>query len=176
MFQENDMVVYGGQSVCEVVSVGPLPVKMAMGNAKQEYYTLRPIYQRDSLVYVPIGNEKVVMRYVITEEEAKELVNKIPGIKAAWIEKDSEREQEYKRALSSCDPEQLIMIIKALYKRRQARIDDGKKVTVVDERYFKMAEKQLYEELAYALHMQRDEVGDYIAEFMKRSKNKKSSV
>ncbi|MCR4739512.1 MAG: CarD family transcriptional regulator [Lachnospiraceae bacterium] len=172
MYQEKDMVVYGSQSVCEVVSVGPLPVKMALGDRKQKYYTLRPIYQRDSLVYVPVDNERAVMRPVISKTEAEMLVKKIPDIKAAWIEKDSEREQEYKKALSSCDPEKLIMIIKTLYKRRQARIDDGKKVTVIDERYFKMAEKQLYEELAYAMDMPKEDVGPYISEHMKKTRKK----
>ncbi|MCR5107356.1 MAG: CarD family transcriptional regulator [Lachnospiraceae bacterium] len=167
------MVIYGSQSVCEVVSIGPLPMKMAVGNKKQEYYTLRPVYQRDSLVYVPVDNEKIIMRPVISRDEAMDLVNKIPGIKAAWIEKDSEREQEYKKAISSCDPEKLIMIIKTLYKRRQARIEDGKKVTVVDERYFKMAEKQLHEELAYALGMTKEEVGKYIDNCIKKTRSKK---
>ncbi len=172
MFQENDMVVYGNQSVCEVVSVGTLSLSMI--DKKKKYYTLRPIYQRDSVVYAPVDNEKPVMRPVISKEEAQELVKRIPNIEAAWIEKEVEREQEYKKALSSCDPEKLIMIIKALYKRKKARIEDGKKVTVVDERYFKMAEKQLHEELAYALEMPKEEVGAYINDYMTKKLSKKS--
>ncbi|MCR5790870.1 MAG: CarD family transcriptional regulator, partial [Lachnospiraceae bacterium] len=135
------------------------------------YYTLRPIYQRDSVVYVPVGNEKPVMRPVISKEQAQELVENIPNIKAAWIEKEVEREQEYKKAISSCDPEKLIMIIKTLYNRKKARIEDGKKVTVIDERYFKMAEKQLHEELAYALGMSKEEIGDYINGYINRKKS-----
>ena len=46
----------------------------------------------------------------------------------------------------------------------------GKKVTVVDERYFKQAENQLYEELAYALNMNKNEIGDYINKSMKANK------
>ncbi len=172
MFQKNDMVIYGSQSVCEVVNIGTL--SMAMIDKKKQYYTLRPIYQRDSVVYVPVDSERPVMRPVITKEEAQKLVKNIPNIKAAWIEKDVEREQEYKKAISSCDPEKLIMIIKTLYNRRKARIEDGKKVTVIDERYFKMAEKQLHEELAFALGIPKDEIADYISGYMHKKSGKKS--
>ncbi|MBQ8971369.1 MAG: CarD family transcriptional regulator [Lachnospiraceae bacterium] len=168
MYQKNDMVIYGSQSVCEVVNVGTL--SMGMIDKKKKYYTLRPIYQRDSVVYVPVDNEKPVMRPVISKKEAQELVDKIPSIKAAWIEKEVEREQEYKKARSSCDPERLIMIIKALYNRKKERIEDGKKVTVIDERYFKMAEKQLHEELAYALGMSKEEIGPYITAHIQGTK------
>ena len=171
MFQKNDMVIYGNQSVCEVVNIGTL--SMSMIDKKKEYYTLRPIYQRDSVVYVPVDSEKPVMRRVITKEEAQELVKNIPNIKAAWIEKEVEREQEYKKAISSCDPEQLIMIIKTLYSRKKARIEDGKKVTVIDERYFKMAEKQLHEELAFALEIPKEEIADYISGYMNRKSGRK---
>lgn len=172
MFRKNDMVIYGSQSVCEVVNIGTL--SMSMIDKKKQYYTLRPIYQRDSVVYVPVDSERPVMRPVITREEAQKLVKNIPNIKAAWIEKEVEREQEYKKAISSCDPEQLIMIIKTLYNRRKARIDDGKKVTVIDERYFKMAEKQLHEELAFALGIPREEIADYINGYMRKKSGKKS--
>ncbi|HAG70021.1 MAG TPA: CarD family transcriptional regulator [Lachnospiraceae bacterium] len=166
MFQKDDMVVYGSQSVCRIVNIGTL--SMSMIDRKKKYYTLKPIYQRDSVVYVPVDSEKPVMRPVITKEQAQKLIKNIPNIKAAWIEKEVEREQEYKKAISSCDPEQLIMIIKTLYSRKKARIEDGKKVTVIDERYFKMAEKQLHEELAYALEIPKEEIADYISGYMNK--------
>ena len=44
------------------------------------------------------------------------------------------------------------------------RIRDGKKVTVVDERYFRQAEEQLYGELAFAMNMDRSQMSDYLTE------------
>ena len=43
------------------------------------------------------------------------------------------------------------------------RIKDGKKVTVVDDRYFKQAEEQLYGELAFVLAKDKKEMSGYIA-------------
>ena len=53
-------------------------------------------------------------------------------------------------------------MIKALYLRRQDRTRQGKKMTDLDERYFKTAEENLYSELALSLEMPREKVVDYI--------------
>ena len=37
-------------------------------------------------------------------------------------------------------------------------------MTVVDERYFRQAEEQLYGELAFAMEMERSQMGDYLVE------------
>ena len=53
-------------------------------------------------------------------------------------------------------------IIKTLYLRKKSRLAEGKKVTAVDEKYLKIAEANLYGELAIALEMKKDEVESYI--------------
>ena len=68
--------------------------------------------------------------------------------------------------MQTCDCEELVKIIKTLYLRKQQRLESGKKVTVVDEKYFRQAEDKLYEELAYALGMEKKQVGTYISQHM----------
>ena len=136
MFQVNDVVIYGHHGVCEITNVGTL--KMPMADQEKLYYTLRPVYHKESSVYAPVENRKIVMRSVITIEEA----------------------------MQTCDCEELVKIIKTLYLRKQQRLESGKKVTVVDEKYFRQAEDKLYEELAYALGMEKKQVGTYISQHM----------
>ncbi|MEE1014456.1 MAG: CarD family transcriptional regulator [Lachnospiraceae bacterium] len=136
MFQVNDVVIYGHHGVCEITNVGTL--KMPMADQEKLYYTLRPVYHKESSVYAPVENRKIVMRSVITKEEA----------------------------MQTCDCEELVKIIKTLYLRKQQRLGSGKKVTVVDEKYFRQAEDKLYEELAYALGMEKKQVGTYISQHM----------
>ena len=85
-----------------------------------------------------------------------------PALESVWIGNEKEREMQYKAGLRSCDCRELIRIIKTLYHRKMDRIKDGKKVTVVDERYFRQAEEQLYGELAFAMDMERNQVGEYL--------------
>ena len=67
------------------------------------------------------------------------------------------REQRYKEAVRSGDPESLISIIKMIYLRKQKRMAQGKKTMMVDERYFQKAEQSLYSELGFALGKNKDE-------------------
>ena len=143
MYQVNDSVMYGTHGVCEVTAVGRL--SMSVADRKKKYYTLRPVYQKDSLVYVPVDNVKLPMRLVLTGKEAEELVEEIPQLETIWIGNE------------------LVRIIKTIYLHKKERLDEGKKVAAVDERYFHQAEELLYEELAYALNMEVDQIGDYIA-------------
>ena len=72
-------------------------------------------------------------------------------------------QRQYKEAVRSGDCRELVRIIKTIYLHKKERVDEGKKVAAVDERYFHQAEELLYEELAYALNMEVDQIGDYIA-------------
>ncbi|MBO5158190.1 MAG: CarD family transcriptional regulator [Lachnospiraceae bacterium] len=164
MFQVNDVVIYGHHGVCEITNVGTL--KMPMADQEKLYYTLRPVYHKESSVYAPVENRKIVMRSVITKEEAENLIQNIPRIETVWIVNEKAREVQFKEAMQTCDCEELVKIIKTLYLRKQQRLESGKKVTVVDEKYFRQAEDKLYEELAYALGMEKKQVGTYISQHM----------
>lgn len=166
MFQVNDVVIYGHHGVCEVVEIGTL--KMPMADKEKMYYTLRPVYHRESAVYAPVENRKIVMRPVITKEEAEDLIKRIPTIETVWIVNEKAREIQFKEALHTCDCEELIKVIKTLYHRKRQRIESGKKVTVVDEKYFRQAEDKLYEELAYVLEMEKNQMGSYISRQMEK--------
>lgn len=160
MFAVNDYIVYGNHGVCKVENIGT--VSLAMVDKNKVYYTLRPVYKNEAVVYAPVENPKSVIRPVLTREGADKLIEEIPSLESVWIGNEKEREMQYKAALRSCDCKELIRIIKTLYHRKMDRIKDGKKVTVVDERYFRMAEEQLYGELAFAMDMERSQVGEYL--------------
>lgn len=162
MFKINDVIVYGKSGICRVEKIGPIALPMADKN--RMYYTLRPVYESQAVIYAPVDNEKTVMRLTMSKEEADQLIEEIPDLKTAWIGNEKDREARYRSALSACDCRELIRMIKGLYQKRALRVRDGKKVTVVDERYFKLAQTQLYSELAYALGIDKAQVTSYIEE------------
>ena len=45
---------------------------------------------------MPVDNEKVVMRRILTKEEAEELAGQISEIDTVWIQEEKSREQMYK--------------------------------------------------------------------------------
>ena len=54
--------------------------------------------------------------------------------------------------------------------RRQANklIEEGRKATETDSRYFRLAEEELYGELAISLNLERNQVEDYILQEMNK--------
>ena len=169
MFAVDNYVVYGNYGVCKVENVGT--VFLPLVDKNKIYYTLRPIYKSEAVVYAPVDNPKSVIRPVLTRQEADKLIEEIPRLESVWIPNEKEREVQYKAALKTCDCRELIRIIKTLYERKMNRIRDGKKVTMVDERYFRQAEEQLYGELAFAMNMDRNQMGDYLVERISKLNN-----
>lgn len=159
-FEIGDVIIYGNSGVCRITDCGKLDSMCADKNTL--YYTIEPCYSSSTKIYTPVGNDKVIMRRIVTKEEALHLIDEIKSIENLWITDEKKREQEYKDTIKKCDCRELVRIIKTIYLRKQSRLAEGKKVTASDEKYFKIAEDSLYGELAVSLDMNKDEVKDYV--------------
>lgn len=160
MFKTGDFIIFGGYGVCEVTHIGSLDID---GVSKDRlYYTLRPYYSKGSVLYTPVDNQKELIRPIMSQEEAQELIKDITSIDYLWVNDERKREREYKEALHSCDCRELIKIIKTIYMRKKRRTESGKALTAIDKKYFSMAEENLYGELAVSLGIPKEEVKDYI--------------
>ena len=82
----------------------------------------------------------------------------IPFIEALVVRDEKKREESYKDTLRTCDFTELIRLIKLILSRKQIRLNAGKKMASLDERYLKMAEDGLYGELEVSLDMSREDV------------------
>lgn len=161
MFQIGEYIIYGANGVCKVKEIGNVKI----GNHKSDkiFYTLEPVFSKGSTVYTPVDSEKVIMRRLITKEDAKKLIDDIDNIEFFWVSNDKQREQTFKEAIRKYDCREWIKVIKTLYLRKQERIAEGKKITTTDEKYLHAAEENLYCELSMALEMPKDEIQEYIA-------------
>ena len=164
VFFKGEYVVCGNKGVCMVEDITTLDISGV--DKKREYYILKPIYMAGSTVYVPMDAAGDSMRSVLSKEEAEKLVHDIPDIPLITITNDKMLEQEYRGCMKTNSCEELIKIIKTIYMRKQKRLEAGRKVTAVDAKYFKLAEDNLYGELAISLGLSRDAVENYITEEM----------
>lgn len=160
MFEAGEFIVYGSVGVCKVTEIGTLNLDGI--SEDRLYYTLSPVYSDKSVIYTPVDNEKVIMRPVITRTEADELVKDIESIETMTLKNDKTREEAFKQALHTCDYREWVKVIKTVYLRRLSRIEQGKKITFIDEKYLHIAEENLYGELAIVYGMPKSEVEDYI--------------
>ena len=158
MFEKGSYVVNANNGICEISDV----VTMNMGSGDREYYVLIPIGESTAKLYLPVDIAEKRIRPAMNSDDAWRLIKEIKAVDETLVENEKEREKLYKEAINSRDPKQLISIMKTLYVRRQKRLEEGKKTTAVDERYFKLAENQLYSELAFALGVQKSELNEII--------------
>lgn len=80
MFQPGSLIVYGSTGVCRVEDVGP---KKIMKDILKTCYTLTPLYSRETIT-VPVDSP-VIMREVISREQAEQLIDRIPEEEPAAV-------------------------------------------------------------------------------------------
>ena len=149
MYEVGDLIVYGRTGICEVTEITTLKMDGVPKDKRGKVFT-------------PVDNEKIVMRRVISKEEAEELIREIPQIEGLWIGSEKQREEKYKECMKSCKCAEWVRIIKTLYQRKMSRLKQGKKITATDERYLRMAEGNLYSELSIALGIPESGMEAYI--------------
>lgn len=162
MFKIGEYIVHGRNGVCKVEDI--THIEMSGADKNKLYYVLLPVKSEGSKIFFPVDSDRIVMRSIVTKDEAENIVNNINEIEPMWIDNEKQRELKYKEAISSCDCTKLIGIIKTLYGRNRERMEQGKRATYVDERYLKEATENLHDEFSIALGIEKDEVEQYIAE------------
>ena len=166
MFVKGEYVVCGNKGVCVVDDVTTLNISGI--DKERHYYILKPVYMAGSTVYIPVDTAKESMRRILSHEEADRLIESIPQIPRIVIANDKLLEQEYRNCMKTNCCEEWIRIIKTIYQRKQKRMEAGRKVTAVDAKYFRIAEDNLYGELAISLNVEKNEVESYIIREMNK--------
>lgn len=170
MFFKNDIVRYGAHGVCKIVDIA----EKNFNGVPVEYYVLKPIYNDTSTIYVPVQNQSLTdkMHKVLSAEEIRALIQAMPYEESIWIDDEEERKRRYQEILVDGDRVELIRMIKALYLRQREQQAKGRKLHMADDRFFKEAERMLYEEFALVLQMKKEEVLPFILAQLQAEKQK----
>ena len=126
------------------------------------YYTLRPAYKKETVVYAPVDNLEFRMRYVLSKNEAESLIQNIPQLSSLEISTDSTRESNFKEYILTYDPEIYIRLLKTLYIEKQAFAKDEKRTPASDDTYFDLVEERILEELEFVLWKSRKKIRESI--------------
>ena len=97
MFKINEHIMYGNVGVCQVVDI--TNEKFA-NNMQRECYVLDPIYSKNTVIKIPVDNERIAMRRILSKEEITSLINDINNREVLCIEDDKKRNEQHK--MDSC--------------------------------------------------------------------------
>lgn len=159
MFKVNDYVVYGLTGVCQITDIRKDEYN---SDDEAQYYVLNPVFNNNMTIKVPVNNQTILMRSVISKDDVLSLIAKMPEIETIWVDDEKQRNNAFKAALRSGKDEEWIKIIKTIYLEKEAKAIAGKRLAKVDEEIMNKAEKQLNEEIAVALDILPNEVVPYI--------------
>ena len=130
------------------------------------YYRLVPVNDTSIKYKVPVDSN--FLKKVITKEEIDRLLLEIPEINTIDLG-EKQIEQEYKELMKSETHEDLVKIIKTSYLRNQIRILNNKRISEIDDEYFRRAEKYLYEEIGIVLNLSFENTKEYIINKLKKA-------
>ena len=167
-YEIGDLVSKPVTGICKIEDILYLNPQDERNN--KLYYLMKPIEDEKEKIYVPVSNADSRLRLCMTKKMAWSLIKRIPEIPTAWVNNEKMREQSYKEAVKSNDPEALVAIIKMIYQRKQKRLAQGKKCTATDARYFQIAENLLYMELGVALEKPKQEICKTIIDYIDQNK------
>ncbi len=160
MFKIGDVVVYGAQGVCKIDCVQSKQI----GRQSAEYYVLKPLFNENTAVFVPVDNEALVakMQNVLTDVQIKELIAKAPDIDIIKTSDENKKREIYKSILSGNDREKLVSLIKTIRFERDTRRQNNKKLNINDEQTLHKAELLLFNEFAFVLEKTHEEIRDMV--------------
>ena len=106
------------------------------------------------------------MRPILTKAEAEKLILQIPEIRAEEVIGQDVRAlgERYKGCLDTHRCEDLVRLIKTVYRKEKRLEENGKKLAKTEREYSKLARELLHREFSMALEVPYDEVENYITE------------
>lgn len=167
MFGTGEYVVKANSGICRIEEITELDL-LDDGNLRP-YYVVVPLDEKSNRLFVPVDTSTNVLRPVINEASAWEIIHSIPSIPEPVFENEKIRENKYKEAIKSCDPKALIGILKSMYTRKKLRNEQGKKSFAIDEHFFKLAENCLYSELAFATGKDKQDMDQLITDIIENN-------
>ena len=99
MFEIGDYVLNATNGICKISEI--VELDMSGDKKLKSYFLLRPVEEENDRVYIPVDNADKRIRKVITQDEAKAVLDRVPEIEALVVNNEKERETRYKEAVRS---------------------------------------------------------------------------
>lgn len=159
MWNEDDLVVHESLGVCRVTEI------QKKNRPPRDYYVLAPLYDKNSILYVPVDSQQMPLRPVMSQNEALSLIEQIPDLEDLKFVSLSDEKLQAATILSSGDQLRLAQLAKTMYHLQLSRSRSKSKNTFSTDRgILRQAERLLFGELAIALDLPIDQVPEFISQ------------
>ena len=164
-WKPGDIVVHGTDGICRITDVKALDL---IGEGSKDYYVLVPLYNRTLTIYVETKDADDTIRQPMEAREIAQMINSIPDMDQQWIADEKERQRFFQEKLREPMVEDLIPVVRMLYRRKQEMTRLGKKFRSADEQILTRAETIINRELAHGLGIDPEKVPEYIKNYIEK--------
>ena len=88
MFKIDDYIMYGMTGVCKVIDITN---EKFLNGEKRDYYVLSPIHHNNTVIKIPLDNNKIPMRKIISKGDMTSLINDMTNMETLWIDDEKTR-------------------------------------------------------------------------------------
>lgn len=164
MFKIGDVIVYSAHGLCKVDDI----CEKTVSNVTRSYYVLHPLGQSGLTISTPVDNDKVVMKKIMTRDEAEEILESFrsPGID--WIDDVRKRAQEYQKIIKTGDRKKIAKVANTLVRKSLEFEENKRKMPEQEKKMLNMIEKIFFHEMAVALSSTADGIFETVIEMIKQ--------
>jgi len=162
LYQVGDKIIYGANGVCHIDKI---EMRRLEDGSEKFFYHMTSYYQNITIIS-PADNSKVVIRPILSKQQAQQLIEEIPNLNGQVYQSHVLRDlvDHYESLIKSYDCRTLAGLAKSIYTKKLQAESQNKKIGAVDERFLQKTEDLLFGELAVALEIPKEKVLDYISE------------
>ena len=162
MFKINDSVIHCREGLSTIIAMNNM-------NGK-DYFLVRTNQAAAETIYVPVDTAKNIIRPIMNEKEADEVLKYIKSIKKEFNTNTKQRRDAYKKRLSSGDVKDIAYLYRQLYfyEKIGGENNDEIKLGPVDIEMLAYAKNMLLDEFALTYKVDRNDIESYIEKRMKK--------
>lgn len=162
MFKINDSVIHCREGLSTII---------AMNNMNgRDYFLVRTNQASAETIYVPVETAPNIIRPIMNEKEADEVLRFIKSIEKEFNTNTKQRRDSYKRRLSSGDVKEIAYLYRQLYFYEKIGGENNTEIKLgpVDIDMLSYAKNMLFDELAISYKIDRNDVESYIEKRIKK--------
>ena len=162
MFKINDIVIHCREGLSTIIAMNNM-------NGK-DYFLVRTNQAVSETIYVPVETAQNIIRPIMNEKEADEVLKYIKGIKKEFNTNTKQRRDAYKKRLSSGNVKDIAYLYRQLYFYEKIGGENNEEIKLgpVDLDMLTYAKNMLFDELALSYRIEKNEVESFIEKRMKK--------
>ncbi len=156
MFKVGDYVVHNGHGLCTILEV----------HVEDAYYKLETYYNK-MLIKMPLEKASCFLRPILDKTQILKALNDSLLLSDQYTKDNKERKLLFQQLVISNNIMDTIHLLKMLYHIAEDKKAEKKTLGSFDTQFLQQAERKLYNEVAVALKITKDEAHSLVLERLK---------